>query len=292
MDTRARHSAYSDPGRHAALLDQVEPDIATASAVAQNLIAHYRHASTPLPESGNDDINARWLSTILAIDQQRHGAPLVAPRPEAGRVQGCCRDHALVAVGILRQHGVTARSRVGFADYLRPGSRVDHVLAEAWLDGRWIRFDPGLAGPRGRLSNPHDMVVGDDSPFLTAATAWSGYRQHGRPIDDLGVRVGPVEFTGPRFVLSYLIKDVAHRFGDELLLWDFWGAMPLPGTPIDFELGDVLADLVGRADRHDEAAELTLLELYRHDPRVRVGDDVVQYSPRGEPPIRVSLARR
>lgn len=208
IDRWARHSAYSDPGRHAALLDQAEPDITTASMVAQNLIAHYRFASTPLPESSNDDINARWLSTILEIDQQRHGAPLTAPRPEAERVQGCCRDHTLIAVGILRQHGVPARSRVGFADYLRPESRVDHVVAEAWLGGRWVRFDPGLAGPRGRVSDPHDIVVGNDSPFLTAATAWSGYRRRGRPIDDLGVRVGPVEFTGPPFVLSYLIMDV------------------------------------------------------------------------------------
>ena len=63
---------------HAALLDQLEPDIATASGAAQNLIAHYRFASTPLPESSNDDINARWLSTILKIDQQRHGTPLIA----------------------------------------------------------------------------------------------------------------------------------------------------------------------------------------------------------------------
>lgn len=63
---------------HAALLDQLEPDIATASGAAQNLIAHYRFASTPLPESSNDDINARWLSTILKIDQQWHGTPLIA----------------------------------------------------------------------------------------------------------------------------------------------------------------------------------------------------------------------
>lgn len=292
MDRWARHSAYSDPGRHAALLDQAEPDITTASMVAQNLIAHYRFASTPLPESSNDDINARWLSTILEIDQQRHGAPLTAPRPEAERVQGCCRDHTLIAVGILRQHGVPARSRVGFADYLRPESRVDHVVAEAWLGGRWVRFDPGLAGPRGRVSDPHDIVVGNDSPFLTAATAWSGYRRRGRPIDDLGVRVGPVEFTGPPFVLSYLIMDVAHRFGDELLLWDFWGAMPLPGAPIDYELGDVLAKLVQRADRHDETAELTLLDLYQHDPRIRAGDEIVRHSPRGAPPVRVSLIQR
>ena len=127
------------------------------------------------------------------------------------------------------------------------------------------------------------------SPFLTAADAWTGYRRHGRPIDDLGVRVGPVEFRGAAFVLSYLIMDVAHRFGDELLLWDSWGAMPLPGAPIDTELGDVLADLVQQADRGDPDAERTLRDLYERDSRIHVGEEVLQFSPRGEPPVRVSL---
>lgn len=288
----ARHSAYSDPGDYAALLDQIPPRVADASAAARNLIAHYRFASTPLPESSNGDINARWLGRILEIDQQRHGTRLLVPRPEAERVQGCCRDHALVAIGILRQHSVPARSRVGFAGYLRPGSRIDHVVAEVWLDDGWVRFDPGLAEPRGHLHNPHDIAIGDDSLFLTAAAAWTGYRRHGRPIDDLGVRVGSIEIGGAAFVLSYLIMDVAHRFGDELLLWDSWGAMPLPGTPIDTDLGDVLAELVGQADRGDPDAERALRDLYESDPRIRVGGEVLQFSPRGEPPVRVPLTQR
>ncbi|MFT4227998.1 transglutaminase-like domain-containing protein [Micropruina sp.] len=259
--------------------------------MAQNLIAHYRFATTQLPESSNDDINARWLSTILDLDQQRHGTPLLSPRAEAERVQGCCRDQTLIAVGILRQHNIPARSRVGFADYLRPNSRVDHVVAECWLDDSWVRFDPGLAGPRGRVADPHDISISDDSPFLTAAAAWIGHRRHGRSIDDLGVSISPVEFTGAAFVLSYLIMDVAHRFGDELLLWDSWGAMPLPGTPIDFGLGDALAELVQLADQGDLDAENTLRKMYETDSRVHVGDEVLRFSPRGEPPVRVSLGR-
>ncbi|MFT3971219.1 MAG: transglutaminase-like domain-containing protein [Micropruina sp.] len=180
--------------------------------MAQNLIAHYRFATTQLPEHSSDDINARWLSAILDIDQQRHGTPLLSPRAEAERVQGCCRDQTLIAVGVLRQHNIPARSRVGFADSLRPNTRVDHVVAEAWLDGRWIRFDPGLTAARGRVTDPQDISISGDFPFLTAAAAWSGHRQHGRSIDDLGVSIGPMEFAGSAFVLSYLIMDVAHRF--------------------------------------------------------------------------------
>ena len=284
------HSAYSDPGRHAGLLRAVDPHIATVNVVARNTIAHYRFASVPLPESSNADINARWLSRILDLDQARHNRPLEAERPEAERVQGCCRDRALLAIGILREHGIAARSRVGFADYFRPDSRIDHVVGEAWIDRRWIRFDPNLAEPRSRVPDPHDLPICDGSPFSTAAAAWFGYRQRGESIDDLGVRTPSISFTGPPFVLSYLIMDVAHRFGDELLLWDLWGAMPLGDRAMDVEFGDRLAELVLRADDGDLGAEEALRQIHAEDPRVRPGDHIMQFSPRGDPPIAVNLA--
>jgi len=285
----SQHSRYSDPGRNVDLLLAVAPEVPTVCAVAQNTIAHYRAASVPLPQSSNEDINARWLSRILDLDQERHGVPLQQERAEAARVQGCCRDHTLLAVGIMRQHDIPARSRVGFATYLHPDARVDHVVAEAWIGDRWVRFDPGIAGPRGRVDDPFDIPIGDGSPFLTAAAAWSGFRQLGASVDDLGVRIGPVEFTGAPFILAYLIMDVAHRFGDELLLWDYWGSMPLPGKDLDTELGDQLADLVLRADAGDQSAEQELRDIHATDPRVRPGPQILQFSPRNEPPQQVTL---
>lgn len=288
----SQHSRYSDPGAHAQLLQAVPPDLATVSAVARNTIAHYRASSVPLPESSNADINARWISRILDLDQQRHGVPLQNERAEAERVQGCCRDHTLLAVAILRQHGVPARSRVGFATYLWPDSRVDHVVAETWTGDRWRRFDPELPGPRASVDDPLDIPTGADSPFLIAAAAWSGYRQSGGAIDDLGVQVGSLEFKGAPFVFGYLIMDVAHRFGDELLLWDYWGAMGMPGQVLDVELGDRLADLVLRADAGNQQAEQELADIYAADPRVHPGPQVLQFSPRGEPPRQVALPDR
>ncbi|GAB3742638.1 transglutaminase-like domain-containing protein [Microlunatus parietis] len=281
-----RHSRYSDPGRYARLLGAVRPELPEVCAVARNVIAHYRYARVPLPESTNGDINARWLSRILELDQARHPTPLTEPRAEAERVQGCCRDQVLLAVGILREHGIRGRCRVGFADYLRAGARVDHVVGEAWIDGRWLRFDPWLASPRGVIEDPHDLPPG---AFLTAAAAWNDHRRNGTDIDDLGVRIGPIRYTGPPFVLSYLIMDVAHRFGDELLLWDNWGVMPLPGQWVDTALGDRLAALVLRADAGDEAAEQELAAIHSSDARVRPGAVVLQLSPRGEPPRPVAV---
>lgn len=288
----SQHSPYSNPGRYAALIRDLPSDLASICTVARNVIAHYRFSTVPLPSASNDDINARWLHRILEIDQGRHGIPLQDERAEADRVQGCCRDQVLLAVGILREHGIPARSRLGFAEYFSGDRRQDHVVAEAWLSSRWVRFDPSLPGPREKLADPYDISTAIDSPFLTAAAAWIGYRQHGRPIDDLGIRIPSAEFTGAPFVLTYLIMDVAHRFGDELLLWDYWGAMPLPGREVDVELGDMLSDLVVRADDGDAVAERRLEDIHRTDPRVRPSGQIQQFSPRGQPPQLVQLRAR
>ena len=48
------------------------------------------------------EIGSRWVSAILGHDQERHPEPLSVPRTPTTRVQGCCRDFALVSVAILR----------------------------------------------------------------------------------------------------------------------------------------------------------------------------------------------
>ncbi|MGI8417966.1 MAG: hypothetical protein ACR2P2_17540, partial [Nakamurella sp.] len=90
-----RHTVYSDPGQWRQLLDSVPTDFPRLSAVARNVIVHYRYGGAELPPASRGDINGRWLTRTLATDQQRHDAALAQPRPIQQRVQGCCRDHTL-----------------------------------------------------------------------------------------------------------------------------------------------------------------------------------------------------
>lgn len=118
----ARHTPYSDPGRCADLLRTLPTDPELLSAVARNIIVHYRATGHELPTETRNDINSRWLEAILTTDQRRHPVlPLERPRALIERVQGCCRDHTLFCVGLLRSHGIPARSRVGFAGYFEDG---------------------------------------------------------------------------------------------------------------------------------------------------------------------------
>ena len=290
----ASHSRYSDPGEWVALVAAVPADPVGVSEVARNLIVHYRASGLPLPAETRDDVHSRRLERILALDQSRHATPLAEFREPMERVQGCCRDHTLFCVGVLRQHGVPARSRVGFAGYFHDDYHVDHVIVEAWLGDRWRRFDPELEEPRPGVEDPTDMGPSEPAGqgFVTAAEAWMAYRSGLIDPDRYGVDPDMPLFRGPRFLFDEVIYEVAHRFGDELLLWDCWGRMGVPGEPVsESDAGwlDEVVELVLAADGGDVEAEKRLHDRYRLDEGLRPGSTVMRASPFGEELVEVRL---
>ena len=271
----AAHTAYSSPGRFAALLDAVPTDLDELSAVVRNVIVHYRASGHDLPAESVPDIHSRWIARTLEIDQQRHPAPLVETREPTTKVQGCCRDHTLLSVAMLRQHGIPARSRVGFVDYFAAGWHHDHVIPEVWLGDRWVRFDPELDEPSDALPTPRNIPAGNG--FHTAAEVWRGHRAGTLDLETFGVDPSVPVVRGAWMVRNYVVLEVAHRFGDELLLWDSWGTMSGPGSEDeDAQLIDEVAHLLVEADAGDVAAERRLLELYRTDARLHPGDTVLR----------------
>ena len=84
-----------------------------------------------------------------------------------------------------------------------------------------------------------------------------------------------------------MIFEVAHRYGDEMLLWDGWGATE--EDPSDLGLVDELAQLLVRADADDYGAQAELFVRYREDDRLHPGDSVLTYSPYDRPPRTVDL---
>ncbi len=290
------HSLYSEPGRHTGLLAGLPTDPDELSSVARNVIVHYRASGRELPVEHRDDINARWLADILDLDQNRHPMPLAQDRPITQRVQGCCRDHTLFCVGALRSNGVPARSRLGFAGYFVEGWHHDHVIVEAWLDGRWHRFDPEIGGPLPSLPTPMDIEFCDVSSqgFVTAARVWDSYRTGNLDPETYGVDPDVPVLRGERFLFDEVIHEVAHRFGHELLLWDCWGRMGEPGDPVSNEdalWADDVARLLLASDQGDERAEQELFGLFQSDDGLLPGSTAVQASPYGDPPVAVQLLK-
>lgn len=283
LEDYATHSPFSDPGPHAGLLDGLPTDTGAVQRAACHAIIHYRGGADALFDGQDADIDLRWLSDILRVTQERSVASLSLPRPPHEQVAGCCRDHTLFALAVLRQHGIPARSRVGFSGYFRPGFHHDHVVGERWDGARWVRFDPELNHEDDWFDfDSLDMPTGYGAPFETAAEVWLAHRS-GADVSAYGVDPSLPMLTGPGFVRGYVFVELAHRQRDEVLLWDVWGATD-PESPVDRASLDVLADevaaLLVAADAGDETAEKELGERYASDPLLHP-HDVVTLSPVG-----------
>ncbi len=281
----ARHSAFTDPGPHAAVLAAVDAHPGALHTAACGAVVHYRAFADRLAPGQDTDIDLRWLADLLDQSQRRSPGPLSASREPEQQVAGCCRDHTLVALGVLREHGVPARSRVGFSGYFRPGFHHDHVVGEYWDGSRWVRFDPELDMAQNWFGfDSHDLATGFGAPFETAAEVWLAHRTDGYDVSTYGVDPSLPELCGPEFVRGYVVTELAHRQRDEVLLWDVWGDT-LPGTPTPADeldrLADEIAALLVAADAGSADAEAELEVRYTADPRLHPGATVVTLSPTG-----------
>ncbi len=79
---------------------------------------------------------------------------------------GVCRDYAHVAIAMCRALNIPARFVVGHVLWDTPPADF-HALFEAWLDGRWVLFDPTAMAEPGdviRIGTGHDAA---DLPFAS-----------------------------------------------------------------------------------------------------------------------------
>ncbi|MEU4420414.1 transglutaminase domain-containing protein [Actinoplanes sp. NPDC024001] len=291
-----RQTAFSDPRHHLDRLAALPADVPAIAAVVRNLVVHYRASGLEFPPARLAEIDSRWADRLLDADASRFTEPLDVPRPVEQRIVGCCRDFTLLTVAALRAKGIPARSRVGFADYLDDGFHTDHVIVEFHDGHRWIAVDAQLDPAAGFPIDVQDVPLAPGG-LRTAAQAWQSWRAGDDP-DTYGVAPGhPVR--GSRMIAKYVLTELSHRMGDELLLWDSWGyaadlaehmaGRPLaeawsqlpPWQPGELALVDELADLLLSADAGDRAAEDKLAGRYAEDPRLHPGSTILCWSPRG-----------
>lgn len=79
---------------------------------------------------------------------------------------GVCRDYAHVAIALCRALNIPARFVVGHVMWADPPPDF-HALFEAWLDRRWVLFDPTAMAEPGdvvRIGSGRDAA---DLPFAT-----------------------------------------------------------------------------------------------------------------------------
>lgn len=272
------HSPFSGTGRHDEALKAWPNDLPGLMVAIQNLLIYDVVAK---PFYGVDlslerqmDIHLRRVEDILDRAFGISTAPLTEPRPPRDRIAARCNNFGLLLLGALRQRGIAARARVGFADYFNSGKHEDHWVVE-YRDpnsGVWRYADPQFDTVwRERLAISHDIADLPRDRFLTASEVWRACRE-GR-IDPTRAGISHANLYGLSFVAGSLVRDMAALNKVEMLPWDVWGAMPPPDAALSLDqLGyfDDLAELLSDPD----ATLDTILRRYSGDDGLKVGETV------------------
>jgi hypothetical protein len=250
----ARHSRWSDPGAFDHYLDPLPADPALLPEIVGGLMLHPLFAPA---RTNTSEASLRSLPEILAALLRRHGQPLDQAREIGKRVIGTCRNYALLACAILRQHGTPARLRVGFVDYFTANFREDHWVCEYHDGSSWRLLDAELtAEVRGRFGIAFDPADVPRDRFQTAGPVWRALRRG--EYDPAHFGVSALGLAGLWFAAGSLLRDLAALATEEMMPWDHWGPACefRPGVPVPpawlGRLDDLAADLAPAPARYDE----------------------------------------
>ena len=159
------------------------------------------------------------LARAMSLDSQA----IVNPRVPERRVVGVCRHFATLFVAIMRQKGVPARVRCGFANYFAARKHVDHWVGEYWnaIEGRWVLVDAQIDDRQCELFRmTFDRLDVPRDRFLVAGDAWRACRNGADPMT---FGVAGTEMWGLVEVYGDLFQDLAALQNIELLPWGWYG---------------------------------------------------------------------
>ncbi|MFT4041051.1 MAG: transglutaminase-like domain-containing protein [Thermomicrobiales bacterium] len=276
----ANQSPITDPGAMRDWLGALPADFRTLRALARPLVAHYRADDLEafgIPPERLSEIDTRFAAAMLARLQEMDAAPLSPERAPATRLVGCCRDHTVLYLTLLREAGIPARARVGFASYFVPGWWLDHVVAEVWdaAEGRWRLIDAEISDIWLDRSDGAELDTLDlaRDRFVVAGEAWQACRSGAADSErfvvapDLDVPVT----RGWHQLRHNLVQDLVALTRREMILWDTWGLLDdAPFPEAQWALLDGIAAVTANPAVTGEEASA----LYAATPGVQVPAEV------------------
>jgi hypothetical protein len=223
--TDCEHTWWSDPQTHGPRLRELaRQPAAIADSLEEFVINHVvaRQLGFAIPAVAQEDRGLRRAARLLDAAMRRDPRPLTEHRAIADYLYVTCRDFALLAVSTLREHGVPARLRVGFARYFRAGYWEDHWVCEQRSGDGWTILDAQL-GPRARkgLRIAFDVADVPDTAWRSAASTWRAARAG--KIDPGVCGLSFAGIAGEWWIAASVVRDAAALAGIESLPWDHWG---------------------------------------------------------------------
>jgi Transglutaminase-like superfamily len=273
----AQPDIMTDPGRHASRFEALPDDIAGLAAVLHGLVVHEFWANAYGLTLSDDDratVHLRRTEALLDGIIARDDRPLTVARDPEARLAGNCRSFTVLMVAMLRAKGIPARARCGFGMYFSDGFGEDHWVCEYWSGekGRWVLVDAQVDEvQRAKLPIDFDLTDVPRDRFLVAGDAWALCRAGAANPDAFGL--SGLGQGGDWWIAGNLMRDVAALNNRELLPWDVWGAMPVPGEEIDADLTALFDRLATLTAAPDEGLG-ELQALGRDDPRLAVPPQV------------------
>lgn len=277
LDYYASPGPLTSLGAHGDAFAALGGDVAQLARAVQLLLVHrawagaYQFTVTPdrQPEEGLRGAEA-MLDCVLRMDPR----PLTAVRMPPQRMVSNCRHFATLLVAMLRQAGVPARARCGFAGYFERGKWVDHWVAEYWRadEARWLLVDAQLDGLQTAIIKPDfDPLDVPRDRFLVAGAAWQRCRNGEADASTFGI----ADMWGLWYIGGNLVHDIASLNKIEPLPWDVW----FTDEPNDAGLTRDRLELLDRVAPHSaDAHELQAPDvraLYASEEKLRVPDHLL-----------------
>jgi transglutaminase-like putative cysteine protease len=135
----------------------------------------------------------KWICESITYQPGSSQSTTTAQEVFVQRV-GVCRDFAHLGITLCRALNIPARLVVGYVHFQEPPQDF-HALFEAWLDGRWVLFDPTQLAPIERLVR---IGTGRDAKDVAFATIFGGVQMLRKEVTvDEGDRPASLGGTSP-----------------------------------------------------------------------------------------------
>jgi hypothetical protein len=223
-----KHTWWSGPGTGVRLQALSDEPAVIADSMERFVIHHAvaRQIGVGVPAHAEADRSLRRTFFLLGEALRRDSRSLSDRRDIADYLFVTCRDFALVAISILRERGIPARLRAGFASCFTRGVWEHHYVCEYQANGEWALLDAQL-GPIARtgLRIPFNIAAVPASGFRPAAAIWRAVRAGEVNAATCGLPNAGI--AGEWWIASSVIRDAAALAGIECLPRTS-GAWPTP----------------------------------------------------------------
>jgi hypothetical protein len=246
-----KHDLFSDPGEYASRYLELPTQLDALHAAINELLIHNWKVERDRPgwikaHAQEVDVFTRPIRKVLERVVSFGPEPWNQSRPPDRRAVIDCRHFSLLLCSVLRERGIPARARCGFATYLEETHWMDHWVCEYWDDkeGGWVMEDADLK-----------LHAVPSNQFYTGIHAWEMSRKTPSMARQFGYGKEEPE-RGAWVARSNLVRDFAALNGFASISGDSW------------ELGD-------KTDDQLVAADFQLL-----DEIVRLGDSNATFDQR------------